>query len=131
MLEDFESGQRLPAASIAELFAASRFGAGPSMAQYQTPPTPGASYSGYGVEDGSKEVTYSFVWSAVSWVTCWVVFPILGLYYANQAAARGNPSAQGAKIFAIVSLCLQGLVVLLYIIFVLMIVAGLASGTIQ
>ncbi len=39
-----------------------------------------------------------------------VILPIFGLVMANKALAKGNPSASGAKIFAIVVIVIAGLI---------------------
>jgi hypothetical protein len=125
MIEDLATGQRLPASSIAGLFENAMFGQGPEMSQYHAPPTPGVNYNRIGYDNGTKEVNSSFIWTALGFVCCPVLCPAIGLYYGNQAAMKGNPSAQGARIFAIVVLCLQAVGLVIYGI---MVVAVIASG---
>lgn len=128
MLEDFSTGQRYPAAAVPGLFGApTTYAPGPAESPYQMPPNPGQIYPrGYAVDNGSKELTTSFIWTALGFVCCPILCPAVGLHYGNLAARKGNPSAQGARIFAIVMLCLQSVGVLFYII---AIIVAIASGT--
>ena len=127
MLEDFSTGQRIPASSVAGLFEVAAM-PGAQMNPYQNPPTPAGYPRGYMYDNGQKELTSSFIWTAVGFVCCPVVCPAVGLYYANQAMMKGNPSAQAAKIFAIVALCIQALPVLFYIIVLIGMIASGGTG---
>src|SRR5689334_20616386 len=101
MLESFDTGQRVPASSIAELFPVNPQA---TTSHYEQAPMP-AQYPRYGTYDnGSSELTWSFVWTALGYLCCPIICPAIGLSYANKAMAKGNPSAQGARIFAIVTM---------------------------
>jgi len=126
MLENFETGQRIPAASIPDLFPINPMG---GATGYERPSIP-AQYPRYDAnfDNGSKELTWSFIWTAMGYVCCPIICPALGYYYANLAQAKGNPSAQGARIFAIVTLILEGVFVLFYIVILIVMIGAAASA---
>ena len=123
MLEDFDTGHRMPAASVAGLFEGQQQSYG--VSPYANPPSPGPVMypRGYGYDMGSSELTSSFIWTALGFLCCPVLCPAIGLYYGNQAAKKGNPSAQGARIFAMVVLGLQSVGLVLYAIIVIFAIA--------
>jgi hypothetical protein len=132
MLEDFDTGQRVPASTIGALFEGQQVYH--PMASYQEAPAPGPAnyprYVGNMYDNGSSELTSSFIWTALAFVCLPIIGPIVGLHYGNKAAMKGNPSAQGARIFAIVVLCLHGAILLLYLVlFIVMLAAGGLNST--
>ncbi|MBC8064497.1 MAG: hypothetical protein H7Y17_06690 [Chlorobia bacterium] len=124
MLEDAQSGQRLPASSLPGLQVATAQPPGP----YPAPGTmnPPQQYGGYyrggpaAVGDsGQNDLTLAYVFASLGLVMCLggglcggcglvgIVFPILGLVYAKKAEDKGNPGANGARIMSWVALALQ------------------------
>jgi hypothetical protein len=63
-------------------------------------------------DDGASELTASWICSAVGLFFCFFVLPIVGLVYANKAAAKGNPGAGPARIFAIAVLLVDSVLLL-------------------
>ena len=124
MLEHFETGQRIPAASLPELFPAN-----PQSPGYEQAMAP-AQYPRFApnYDNGSKELTWSFIWTGLGYLCCPIICPALGYYYANLALAKGNPSAQGARIFAIVTMVLEGVFVLFYIVIFIVMIGAAASS---
>ena len=122
MLEQFETGQRLPASSIPGLFPTTQ----EMPMGYQQAPMHYPRYSA--VDNGSNDLTWSFIWTAAGYLCCPIICPAIGLTYANKAMAKGNPSALGARIFAIVTLAIEGVVVLIYIVIFIIMIAAAASG---
>lgn len=124
MLEDAQTGQRMPATSVPGLQVA-------TMQQPPSPfPAPGTmnppqQYGAYVrpgqvVGDlGQNDLTLAYVFAAIGLVMCvsggfcggcgivGIVFPILGLVFAKKAQDKGNPAANGAKVLAWVALALQ------------------------
>jgi hypothetical protein len=119
-----QEGRLLPGSTLEDTSTRQRFFANqmpglifpqgaPGMApgQWTQPPGP-MPYAQYqrplGMADnGSGDLTASWVCSALSWVALPIVLSAVGLVMANKAEAKGNPSAQAARIFAMVSLALQ------------------------
>lgn len=125
VLEEASTGRRFDASSLPGL----------ALPQTQTPPTmmspgtihPPQQYAPYYRggpgsvvgDNGQNDLTLSYVFSAIGLATCFggglcggcsligIVFPILGLVYANKAEQKGHPSAGSAKILGWVALCLQ------------------------
>src|SRR5579862_4205760 len=64
--------------------------------------TPKTEYT-KGFDDGSHDVLWSYICSAMTMICC-LPFNIGGWVYANRAASKGNPRAKGAKIFAAIML---------------------------
>ena len=121
-LEEFSTGKRINALQIEGLF--DQLQAPPAAVvpgnMFENPPQPGYyTRPGAYLYGGSSELTSSFVWTAIGFLCCPIICPAIGLYYGNKAKMMGNPSAQGARIFAIVVLCLQGGMILLELIFFL------------
>lgn len=58
---------------------------------------------GYSGDTGSKELTLSFVFAALSLLCCPLIFAVLGVIQANKAAAKGNKNAKVALILNIVA----------------------------
>ncbi|MBX7131947.1 MAG: DUF4339 domain-containing protein [Fimbriimonadaceae bacterium] len=75
---------------------------------------------------GQGELTASWILGAVTFAFCCPVLPIVGLVMANKAMTMGNPSANSARTFNIVVMCLSGAVYLFYI--VLFGIGIIASG---
>lgn len=67
---------------------------------------PGSNYPRQGIagDDGSGDVRNAWIFGAIGFLCCPIVFSTLGIYFAVQGKNKGNPSAQGAMIFCIVSL---------------------------
>ncbi|MEA2553871.1 MAG: hypothetical protein QOJ65_2047 [Fimbriimonadaceae bacterium] len=134
MLEDFNTGQRMPASAVQGLFEGQ--GAATATAQpgqmnppglYENPPTP-AYYGRPGNasgDDGSKELTLSFVFLVLSFFCCWPIFAPLGIINANKATQKGNPTGNIARILNIVVLVLGIVAVVAYII---LLIVGIAGG---
>ena len=113
MLEDFNTGQRLPASSVPGLFDAAQTATatGPNMGpatgtMYSNPPTPGTVYNPNAAmaDNGQSELTLAWVFNAIGFVLCgcgWIFGP-LGIWKANQAMVKGNPSASAARICGII-----------------------------
>lgn len=121
MLEDAQTGQRMPATSVPGLQVA-------TMQQPPNPfPAPGTmnppqQYGAYvrpgqvTGDIGQNDLTLAFVFGAIGLVMCvfaggcgvvGIVFPILGLVFAKKAQDKGNPSANGAKALCWVALAIQ------------------------
>lgn len=128
MLEDFGSGQRVTAASVPGLFEdlapAPPVGMRPEQSMYQNPPQPMASYQRSG-DDGSRELTKSFIYLALAFFCCFPIFSPLGIVQANAALAKGNPSAGIARTLHFVVL---GLGVVSIIFYIVAFITGMASG---
>jgi hypothetical protein len=87
-------------------------GAPPGAYGYQQNPyaNPNANYprQPFGAQDdGSKDVTYAWIFGTIGLVTCSaIIFSSLGIYFANLAVRKGNPSGQAAMNFCIATLVL-------------------------
>jgi hypothetical protein len=100
MLEDFQSGMRLPASQVRDLF--------PEPVQPQGTMAPGtmspAGASGYerpqfgSMDDGRQDVNQAFIYAVAGFCCCWPIFCPLGIAAANRAIAKGNPGGKSAKI---------------------------------
>ena len=129
VLEDFNTGQRTTAAQVQGIFEAGAPGApiptmtattdaqrgqmaqqlpsgssGPSL--YDSPignRAPGY-YERGSTDNGSKEITLSYIFSAIGFICCPIVFSVLGIVYAGKAETKGNLAAGGARTLGIVSL---------------------------
>ena len=140
MVEDFNSGQRMPASSVPGLFEAGQTATatptpGPSMgaaSPYSQVPTPGGPgyYNPQGSYDnGQSELTLAWVFSVIGVVLCgcgWIFGP-LGIWKANEAAAKGNPNAQGPKILGIVATVIGVLLVVARIILIFVAIGSSAG----
>ncbi len=129
ILEDFNTGQRTAAAQVQGIFETGAPGspiptttatteaqrgqmsqqlpsgaAGPSLYDSPVGNMPPGYYTRGTADDGSKEITLSYVFSAIGFVCCPVIFSVLGIVYAGKAEAKGNLSAKGAKTLGIISL---------------------------
>jgi hypothetical protein len=85
---------------------------------YATPPSASPyprTGGGMTGDDGSKDVTTSFVCTGASLVCC-CFLSIAGIIYANKAKEKGHPTGQAAFIFACVVLGLQAVGSIFYII---------------
>ena len=126
MLEEAQSGRRYPASSLPGLQVATM----PAPGSFPQPTTmnPPQTYANYqrgpgipvAVGDfGQNDLTLAYVFASIGLAMCLgtgicggcglvgIVFPILGLVYANKAQQKGNPSAQGARVLSWVALSLQ------------------------
>lgn len=114
-----------------DLLASQMPGLNLPAAPYSPPPSPypragGGAYSP--VSTGSTEATLAWVFGALTIVTCCAVLPAVGWYFANRAAALGNPQASGARVFNIVML---GLSIVGGLFYLLAMVMGVALGGVQ
>ena len=101
---------------------------------YGQPPQPGQQpygqqpYAGYNRpisgDNGQGDFTTSIVLTIIGFFCC-IFLAIGGLIYANKAAEKGHPSAQGAKIAAIIVLSLHVIGIIFYII---LFAIGVSSG---
>ncbi len=69
---------------------------------YAAGPGPGS-----GADDGSKDVTKSFVASAIGFLCCPILPFIFAIVWGGKALAKGNATGNVARIVAIVLLVLQ------------------------
>jgi hypothetical protein len=129
MLEDFNTGQRVAASQVPGIFEAGAPGApvpsapttttaqreqmsqqlpsgssGPSLYDSPVGNMPPGYYQRQGLDGGSKELTLSYVFSAIGFICCPIIFSVLGIVYAGKAGEKGNPSAGGARTLGIISL---------------------------
>jgi hypothetical protein len=92
-------------------------------AGYEQPPMGPAQYPrGYGYDNGSSNLTGAFILFACGALFC-VLAPILcsfGLWQANLAIQKGNPSGGVARILNLVLLVLGGLVWVFYIVIIIL-----------
>lgn len=116
MLEDFNTGQRLPASSVPGLFDAAQTATapGPNMGpatgtMYSNPPTPGTVYNPNMVvgDNGQKDLTLAWIFGAVGLFCCGILFSSLGIWKASQALQKGNAGGNAARIFCIVTLIIN------------------------
>jgi hypothetical protein len=127
MLEEAQTGRQYPASSLPGLHVATAApppGSFPQPTTMNPPQTYGNYYRGGGMpaavgDNGQSDLTLAYVFAAIGLVMCLgvgacggcgligIVFPILGLVYANKAEQKGNTGAQGAKILSWVALGLQ------------------------
>ena len=128
-LEDFNTGQRIPAGQVQGIFDPGTPGApiptaatttdaqrgqmaqqlpsgssGPSLYDSPTGNMPPGYYTRQSTDDGSKEITLSYVFSAIGFICCPIIFSVLGIVYAGKAEAKGNMSAGNARTLGIISL---------------------------
>jgi len=124
MLEDAATGQQAMASAIPGIvfpMGMQQPMGGPQPGPYQQPggyqqpgpmggpqqPQFGNAYQrptgvGYGYDP--KELTKAWVMGAVGFICCPVIFSVWGIIIANREKEKGNPQAQNALIFCIVSL---------------------------
>lgn len=83
----------------------------PQQGGYQQPQgpytqPPGSNYPrpGFAGDDGSGDLTKAWIFGAIGFICCPIIFSVLGIYFAAQAKNKGNPTGQTAMIFCIVSL---------------------------
>ena len=83
----------------------------PQQGGYQQPQgpytqPPGSNYPrpGFAGDDGSSDLTKAWIFGAIGFICCPIIFSVLGIYFAAQAKNKGNPTGQTAMIFCIVSL---------------------------
>lgn len=90
---------------------------------YQTPPTPQAAYQRYAppLDDGSGDITKSYIFSILGFVCCCFVLPA-GIYFGNEAKKKGNPGGNAATIVAWILTGLYALGIIGYLVFVFAIV---------
>lgn len=116
MLEDFNTGQRIPASQVAGLFDSqgaptmtAQPGAAPTGNMYENPPQPIQGYyqrPGVGSADAQSDFTKALVFSILGMICCPIIFGVLGIVYANKAKEKGHPSGQAIFIFSIVAICI-------------------------
>jgi hypothetical protein len=131
-IEDATTGHRFMASALAGLQLAY---ARPASQPFPPPgavqpPTQYAAYQrgpAYVGDIGQSDLTYAWVFGATGLLLTFacgcagpcaliaVVFPILGIVFANKAAAKGNTGAAGARILSIVALTLHAAAIILYI----------------
>ena len=89
----------------------------PNLAAFREPPKMGPHATGKPSEiPGQQDATNAWIYFALGFAVCSVIFLPMSVIAANKAAAQGNPSARLAKILSII----------LIVINVLAIVVGLA-----
>lgn len=82
----------------------------PYQQPYQQPgpfsQPPGSNYPRptMSADDGSGDIQKAYIFGAISFLCCPIIFGVLGIIYAIQAKNKGNPRAQSALIFAIAGL---------------------------
>ena len=114
-LEEAETGRRLLSTEVPGLVLVQSAPEPPS-APFQSPygePQQGSPYPRgypYGQDNGQGDLTKSFVFSALGFLCCPVVFSVLGIIFANKAKEKGHPQSQTAFVLAIVSLVVGALV---------------------
>lgn len=70
---------------------------------YQQPP--GSNYPRpMSADDGSGDVQKAYIFGAISFICCPIIFGVLGIIFAIQGKNKGNPRAQGALILSICGL---------------------------
>ncbi len=79
----------------------------PSMGASGYAPYPSGGGMAYGMDNGQKDVTTSYVLAAFGFLCCPIVPMIFGIVYAGKALAKGNPGGNAARIVNIVLLVLQ------------------------
>lgn len=118
MLEDFNTGQRMPASAVPGLIEGQPTATaqpGPAMgaaSPYSQAPSPGGTVynpNAAAGDNGQSELTLSWVFLVLGFCLCAPIFCSLGIWKANQAAAKGNPTANIAKILNIVWLVIGSL----------------------
>jgi hypothetical protein len=133
MLEDSATGHRIPANSVPgiQLVAQQPSGQYAPPGQAQSQPYAGY-YRGQVIDTGHNDLTLAYVFAALGLVMCvagglcgpcslvGLVFPILGVVFANKATQKGNPGANGARIMGWVGIALQILAIVLYVALVTM-----------
>ncbi len=88
---------------------------------FETPPS-------MGPQAGDKEVTNSWIYLALGFACCGIIFYPLSITSANRALAMGNERAKTPRIIAIVMTVLMVIGIIFYGIAM---VAGLSSGTVN
>lgn len=86
---------------------------------FQQPPGVAGYPRGHGgpyVDGGQNDVTLSYVFSAISLVSCCLLV-FLGIHFANRAQQAGHPNAKTAKTFAYAMFGIELLFVIGYVIF--------------
>lgn len=134
-IEDASTGHRFMASALAGLQLPGTTFAQPMSQPFPPPgsmnqPTQYAAYQrgpAYAGDYGQNELTYAWVLGATGLVLTFacgcsgpcvliaLVFPILGIIYANKAATKGNPNAAGARILSYVAIAIQAVGLILYI----------------
>lgn len=127
-LEDEESGERLKAGDLPSLRQATD-DQPKEPPPFKEPPGPQSTYyRSPQAQDGGSDVTLSIICSIgsffFSFILCFCCpfgniivfcFPLYGLNLANQAMAKGHPSAPAARVVAIVCLVLGALIGLFFL----------------
>jgi len=133
-IEDASTGHRFMASALAGLQVPGTTFAQPMNQPFPPPgsmnqPTQYAAYQRgpvYAGDFGQSELTYAWVFAATGLLLTFacgcagpcaliaVAFPILGIVFANKAAAKGNTGAAGARILSIVALTLHAAAIILY-----------------
>jgi hypothetical protein len=129
MLEDFNTGQRMPASQVPGLIegaaptgtpmtgtmAPGTSASAPQGNMYAAGPSMGpGSYTGGGLtqgDDGKVFVILAWVFSSIGLVLCCAYISqfaaILGAIFAFVAASKGHPGAKAVKIYSIIVLVLS------------------------
>lgn len=123
MLEDAQTGQRMPATSVPGLQVATvqqqSPASFPAPGTMNPPQQYGAYYRPGQMDMGQSDLNLAYVFGVIGLVMCvggglcggcglvGIVFPILGLVFAKKAQDKGNQAANGAKVLCWVALALQ------------------------
>ncbi|MCC7102901.1 MAG: hypothetical protein IT206_07470 [Fimbriimonadaceae bacterium] len=91
----------------------------PQFSQFREPPSPYPRQSGApGQSPGQADVTNAWIYFALGFAVCSIIFLPLSIISANKAIAQGNTSANVAKILSIVLLILNLLAVVAFVGFI-------------
>jgi len=108
LLESMQDASRAPASQVPGIF--------PDGAGYAPPPGQGNMYSappqystyqrpGYAHgDDGSSDITKGWIFGAIGFICCPIIFSTLAIYYGSQAVNKGHPQGVTVRTFGIVSL---------------------------
>ncbi len=129
ILEEQASRQRVAARLVAGL----SFGEIPAgLAPVKALRSPKTEYT-KGFDDGSQDVIWSYICSALS-IICCGLFVIGGFVYASRAISKGNERGRGARVFAIIMTIIWIVTTIIEIIFIGQLkdyVMGLVNGQSQ
>jgi hypothetical protein len=106
LLEDVRTGQRMPATAV---LGPLEMPGQPMPGAYPEQPTAyqGSPYARPAYDNGANELTYAIVFLVLGFVCCPFIFCPLGVWKANQAMAKGNPSAKVVRILNYVFLIIS------------------------